>query len=61
MVLTKDVTIARNSTTSAPSPSSTGGDAGGAIVLPAGTRVKLIKTPKGFPSSTIPKRPTCAQ
>lgn len=44
MVLTKDVTIARNQMTS-------GGGGNGdttPIVLPSGTRVKLIKTPKGI-------------
>lgn len=44
MVLTKDVTIARNQMTGG------GGGSGDTtpIVLPSGTRVKLIKTPKGI-------------
>jgi RAD54-like protein 2 len=42
MLLSKDVTIARNQLTG-------GGNADGSpVVLPAGTRVKLIKTPKGI-------------
>ena len=42
MLLSKDVTIARNQLTSS------GNADGSPVVLPAGTRVKLIKTPKGI-------------
>jgi len=44
MVLTKDVTIARNALGGG---ASSGSDSS-PIVLPSGTRVKLIKTPKGI-------------
>lgn len=46
MILTKDVTIARNVPTA---PGSSGAPADTSpIVLPSGTKVKLIKTPKGI-------------
>ena len=48
MVLTKDVTIARNSLSSASSSTSSTAPEAAPIVLPSGTRVKLIKTPKGI-------------
>ena len=48
MVLTKDVTIARNAMSGASSSASGDGSTTGPIILPTGTRVKLIKTPKGI-------------